>query len=214
MIGDNRGRTEEGAVSLIQAQIVDLTRDQLPSAADLVTCAMRDNPLHVAAFGNDPQRRLHRLEALFRAYLPAMRRLPLGAYHAGTLVGVLGLAPPGACRPTLPDGLRVLASVFSAGPAVSLRAARWFAAYERRDPWERHWHLGPVSVNSGQQVMGVGSQMLRAFCVLVDTAGDAAYLETDKPENVRLYRRFDFEVVGEATILGTRNWFMRRPPAR
>jgi ribosomal protein S18 acetylase RimI-like enzyme len=214
VIGDNRGRTEEGAVSLIQAQIVDLTRDQLPSAADLVACAMRDNPLHVAAFGNDPQRRLRRLEALFRAYLPAMRRPPLGAYHAGTLVGVLGLAPPGACRPSVSDGLRVLASAFSAGPAVSVRAARWFAAYERRDPRERHWHLGPVAVHPGQQGIGIGSLMLRGFCALVDAAGDTAYLETDKAENVRLYRRFDFEVVGEATILRTCNWFMRRPPAR
>ena len=44
----------------------------------------------------------------------------------------------------------------------------------------------------------------------VDEAGDAAYLETDKEENVGYYERFDFETVGEVDVLGVRNWFMRR----
>src|SRR3546814_19111604 len=39
-------------------------------------------------------------------------------------------------------------------------------------------------------------------------------LETDKPGNVRLYRRGGFEVVAEQPILGVTNWFMQRQPAR
>src|SRR3546814_13434265 len=39
-------------------------------------------------------------------------------------------------------------------------------------------------------------------------------LETDKPGNVRLYRRGGFEVVAEQPILGVTNWFMQRHPAR
>ena len=50
------------------------------------------------------------------------------------------------------------------------------------------------------------------FCTIVDAAGDAAYLETDKPENVGYYERFGFETIGELDVLGVRNWFMRRPP--
>ncbi len=46
----------------------------------------------------------------------------------------------------------------------------------------------------------------------MDSAHAVAYLETDKPENVTFYQKFGFETVGEAEVLGTRNWFMRRAP--
>lgn len=197
---------------MIEVEIRELRRDELPAAVGVVARGMRDNPMHVAVLGNDPARRLRRLTAMFRAYLPVMRRLPLGAYRAGTLVGVLGLESPDGCRPSIVGGLRVVASVITFGPVVAPRAARWFAAYERRDPDERHWHLGPVAVDAGLQGMGIGSQMMVAFCALVDATRDMAYLETDKPENVKFYSRFGFETIDETTILGVRNWFMRRPP--
>jgi GNAT superfamily N-acetyltransferase len=197
---------------MIDVEVRELRRDELPAAVGVVARGMRDNPMHVVVFGNDPERRLRRLEELFRAYLPAMRRPPLGAYRSGTLVGVLGLESPDGCRPSVAGGLRVVATVFAFGPRVALRAIPWFAAYERRDPDERHWHLGPVAVDASLQGMGIGSQMMAAFCALVDAARDMAYLETDKPENVTFYSRFGFETSDEATILGVRNWFMRRPP--
>jgi GNAT superfamily N-acetyltransferase len=199
---------------VIEVTVRELRRDELPAAVGVVARGMRDNPMHVAVFGNDPARRLRRLDAMFRAYLSAMRHLPLGAYRSGsgTLVGVLGLESPEACRPSIAGGLRVVASVYAAGPVVALRATRWFAAYERRDPDERHWHLGPVAVDAGLQGMGIGSQMMASFRALVDAARDMAYLETDKPENVKFYARFGFETIAETTILGAQNWFMRRPP--
>ena len=45
----------------------------------------------------------------------------------------------------------------------------------------------------------------------MDSAGALAYLETDKPENVRFYERFGFEVVTEDDVVGVHNWFMTRP---
>jgi ribosomal protein S18 acetylase RimI-like enzyme len=51
---------------------------------------------------------------------------------------------------------------------------------------------------------------MEAYCVRVDAAGGDAYLETDKPANVRFYERFGFEVVGEQEVLGVPNWFMSR----
>ena len=60
------------------------------------------------------------------------------------------------------------------------------------------------------QGKGVGSLLMRVFCVRMDAAGEDAYLETDKPENVRFYERFGFEVVGEGEVLGVTNWFMLR----
>ena len=51
---------------------------------------------------------------------------------------------------------------------------------------------------------------MREHCRL-DGAGEVGYLETDKPDNVRFYERFGYEVVGEQPVLGVPNWFMRRP---
>ena len=69
-----------------------------------------------------------------------------------------------------------------------------------------------VAVDAGLQGLGIGSRLLERYCAQVDAAGEAAYLETDKPINVRFYERFGFEVIGEQDVLGTRNWFMRRAP--
>jgi len=39
-----------------------------------------------------------------------------------------------------------------------------------------------------------------------------AYLETDKPGNVRFYEKFGFVTTEKALILGTPIWFMQRQP--
>jgi hypothetical protein len=52
--------------------------------------------------------------------------------------------------------------------------------------------------------------MLRALCALVDDHAEFAFLETDKPENVRIYERFGFAVTAESEVLGLPNWFMSR----
>ena len=48
---------------------------------------------------------------------------------------------------------------------------------------------------------------------IVDEHQGVAYLETDKAINVTFYERQGFEVVAEEVVLGTPNWFMRRPVA-
>ncbi len=44
----------------------------------------------------------------------------------------------------------------------------------------------------------------------MDAAGEGAYLETDKPENVDFYERFGFKVVGEKEVIGVPDWYMAR----
>ena len=69
-----------------------------------------------------------------------------------------------------------------------------------------------MSADAGKQGRGIGSAMMRAFCDRVDRDHALAYLETDKPENVGFYEKSGFETVGEANVIGTPNWFMRREP--
>ena len=48
----------------------------------------------------------------------------------------------------------------------------------------------------------------------MDAGRSAAYLETDKAENVTFYQRFGFRVTAQEDVLGVPNWFMLRPVAR
>jgi ribosomal protein S18 acetylase RimI-like enzyme len=191
--------------------IRSLERGELPNAAALLGRAMRDNPLHVRAFGADPDTREHRLERMFVVVLPrahAHGRV-LGAFDGDTLVGVCAMVAPGECHLSTSEKL-CLTPLLAArlGPAGLYRLLQWTGTWARFDPPDGHWHLGPIGVDRELQGRGIGSALLRE---VTNTTRDApAYLETDKPENVRFYQRFGFVVRAEAQALGTLNWFMSR----
>ena len=200
---------------LDELEIGAIEAAEIEEAARLLSRGMRDNPLHVAAFGEDPGRRTQSLYRLFSGML-AVTGLPmLAARQAdGTIVGVLGMSCPGSRRLLAAQQLRLLIRLSSNGPRSTLRTLRWVGAWARREPAGRHWRLGPVAVDEGLQRMGVGSRLMEVYCAQVDASGEEAYLETDKPGNVRFYERFGFELVGEQEVLGVPNWFMTRRPQR
>jgi ribosomal protein S18 acetylase RimI-like enzyme len=135
------------------------------------------------------------------------------ALRAGFVVGVCGATPPGACR-LPPAGLaRVAAAVARSGVGPLARSLRWLEAWGARDPQAPHWHVGPVAVEGGLQGLGIGSRLLAGLAAELDAAGEDAWLETDKPENVAFYRRAGFTVAGEDRVLGVRCWFLERPRA-
>jgi GNAT superfamily N-acetyltransferase len=185
---------------------------EIEEVLDVVSRGMRDNPQHVAAFGEDPETRRRRFRALMAAAFSAndFSHALVARREDGVIVGVCGMLPPGNCRPDLRQGLRLLPALLSIGPRAAGRLMRWMGAWQRHDPKERHWHLGPLAVDAHLQGEGVGSRMMRVFCARMDAAGEDAYLETDKPINVRFYEPFGFEVVGEEDVLGVPNWFMLR----
>ena len=59
-------------------------------------------------------------------------------------------------------------------------------------------HRGPAQgVDPSAQGRHVGSQLMRQFCEELDRRALPGYLETDRPQDVRFYERFGFEVVAE-----------------
>ncbi len=197
---------------MIEVSIGDVGRQEMVFAAGVLGRGMRDNPMAFAVFGHDPLRRMRASERAFRSVLPLMKRPPLCARRGDWIVGVCGMAPPGTCQPSPPEQLRMMPALLGFGPGTLFRIAQWVRAWGGRDPKERHWHLGPVAVEPGLQGMGIGSQMMERFCAMMDQEEELAYLETDKPENVRFYEKFSFQTTAEAEVLGSPNWFMRREP--
>jgi ribosomal protein S18 acetylase RimI-like enzyme len=193
-------------------EVRDLAAAEIEEAVGVLARGMRDNPLHVAAYGEDPERRLRcharLMRGLFRAF---PRQEPICAVREGSVVGVAGAAPVGTCQATPGQALRLLPSVVVIGPRTAARVSSWTASWSERDPRHPHVHLGPVAVDAELQGRGIGTLLMREHCRRLDSAGTDGYLETDKPENVRFYERFGYEQVGEATVIGVPNWFMSRP---
>ena len=189
---------------------------EIEEVLDVLAHGMRDNPLHVAAFGEDPERRRRSFRGLMAAAFSIrdISHTLVARREDGVIVGVCGMMPPGNCLPDFRQRLRLLPTLLSIGPRAVGRMMRWLGVWEKHDPEERHWHLGPLVVDAHLQGMGVGSRMMQVFCAQMDAAREDTYLETDKRENVRFYERFGFEVVGEQEVLGVTNYFMLRRAER
>ena len=205
----------KGRAWLDQLEIGAIGAENEP-VLDVLSRGMRDNPVHVAAFGDDPEIRRRQFRKLVAAMFSVsdLSHALVARREDGVVVGVCGMMPPGNCLPGLGQQLRMLPTLLSLGPRAAGRVMRWVGAWRRHDPKERHWHLGPLAVDAHLQGEGVGSRMMQVFCARMDAAGEDAYLETDKPINVRFYERFGFEVVGEEDVLGVPNWFMLRRAGR
>lgn len=188
---------------------------QRAATAVLLADAMRDNPLHVQAFGADPTRRRQRLGRFME---PLVRHVQshgtlLGAYAQDELIGVLGMMKPGCCRPSGWAALRFAVVVVTSNPPLGVwRVARWLAAWARHDPSGLHWHVGPLAVASAYRRQGVGRHLMLHCCRQLDALAAVAWLETDLAINASFYESLGFATVRHELVLGVPNWFMRRVP--
>lgn len=193
----------------------DLAEGELPAAAAVLGDGMRDNPIHLRVFGDDPAVRERALTRLFES---ALRRVHAkgvvqGAFEDGRLVGVCGRIRPGDCRIGFGQKLRFLPSLLAANPLPTvLRILSWAGAWGEEDSDAPHWHLGPVGVLRSRQGQGIGRELMASFCATMDAARSVAYLETDNESNVRFYEKSGFAVVSRRSAVGTPCWFMARAP--
>ena len=198
---------------MLKAELRNLQPSELVFGAGVAARGLRDNPMAAAVLGDDPRHRERNLQRTFGAYLRKVKHAPLAAWRGDYVIGIVGMAPPGTCQIS---GFEMLTMFPRARPTRVgdvIRTMRWLSDWEKRDLKEPHWHVGPVAVEGGLQGMGIGSQLMAAFAEQMDRDRTTAYLETDKLRNVVFYERFGFEVIDEAEVLDTPNWFMRRPPA-
>lgn len=194
-------------------EIRDLERDEHEAAVGVLARAMRDNPLHVAAFGDDADGRIRSLQRMFTSLFRVMTsQSPIGAFGEAGLVGIAGIEPAGRCQASISEQLRLAPTIIALGPTRAKRILSWLKVWADHDPDEPHSHLGPLAVDAHLQGRGIGTRILGEYCRRLDDTAQVGYLETDKDINVRLYERHRFVVTGEAPVIGVTNWFMRREP--
>jgi GNAT superfamily N-acetyltransferase len=181
--------------------------EQISQAAGVTARSMRDSPTSIAV-SDDPFVRLEMLYSTFGGLLSTAR--VAGVRRGDCVLGAAGAVPPGACIDSmLPTDVRTLDP-----PSPSATDGERFlysgSVMAVHDLLETHWHVGPVGVEPGFQGMGLGRAAMRLLCDEFDEHHRLAWLETDKPENVRFYIGLGFEVTEEVSMLTSRFWFMRR----
>lgn len=99
-------------------------------------------------------------------------------------------------------------------PRALVDGMAYLNAMAKNHPKEPHWYLFLLVADPEMQRSGIGRALLETALEEVDAEGVAAYLETQKFDNLAYYQRFGFELVGELTPTsdGPPLYCMRRAP--
>jgi len=180
-----------------------------PATVDVLSRAFAKNPLHVAAFGKDSVLEKNRI--FFQAGLSTFRGRRLVAVEGSRIIGFIHWVESPGCRLSWRERARLVpVMLHKFGVGATLRLSAWLSAWAKNDSDDAHWHLGPIGVDPDVQGNGIGRRMMEAYCSAIVDKTTHSVLETDKPENVRFYRKFEFEVVKEVEVIGIKTFFMAR----
>ena len=67
-------------------------------------------------------------------------------------------------------------------------------------PSEPHWYLPLIGVDPAQQNKGYGSALMRHALIPCDRDNKLAYLESSNAQNITLYERHGFELMGTIEV--------------
>ena len=199
-------RSAPTAVSIQRANPLDL-----PTAVNVLGRAFLDDPVFAWVIPDREVRR-RRINAFFALFAEAV--LPHDEiYVADGGVGAALWVPPG--QPAVADDF---ADEFESR-AVELagddapRFGELVAAMEEHHPSEPHQYLWFLAVDPSYQGRGVGSALLAPVLERCDRKSTPAYLEATSLQNLRLYERNGFDVIGTINEHGGAPlWAMWREP--
>jgi len=183
-----------------------MERKDIFEAARTLSLAMLGNPIHVAVFRGQADEARLEIEHMFGTLL---RDVPGVVFLGKINRQIVGLLRMKSCDGSQSSDQEADEEILE---DTASRISHWKNVWAHNDPLEPHWHLGPVGVLPSYQGIGFGTALMRRFCNEVDTCNAAAYLETDRSENIRFYQKFGFQVADEADIFGVKNYFMWRSP--
>ena len=171
--------------------------------------AFATNPLHRSAFGPE------RFDLNRRFFRIGLRRMFVGqsymALRNDAVCGYVHFNPSPYCLPAPEEVPAAVAPLLTPLGEALPQVIHWFARWCRLDPEDPHVHLGPLAVSPALQGQGIGSALMRCYVQHLEQQRLAGYLETDRPENVPFYEKFDFTVRHSENLNGTPTWYMWRP---
>jgi len=201
-------------MKLSEIAIVPLLASEISDAADMLGRAFVTDPMVTGLFGEITGKMTNRLAGVFSLMLGVLPSDNICVKNGERIVAVMRMVKPGECQPSRRHVLKALPRLLAATGTRMPRVLKYLSFLEKFDPEERHLHLGPFAVDPEFQRNGIGSHLLNYFSDYVDRQGVAAFLETNKATNVRLYKGYGFSTINEASLFDVPTWFMWRPPRR
>ena len=194
-----------------------LAPDQHTEAVEVAACAFDADPLFNFLVP-DARTRGPFLRACFSTYVRLASEHLRGIVVDGRVAAMSLFLPPGAYPPSplrlVPTLAQTLVTWLPRGAmraSLIPRALRAGMLVEDAHLETPFHYLEVLAVAPAMQGRGLGSRMLRDVIERADAEPAPALLETSKELNVRLYRRFGFEVIREARLDGGPPiWTMRR----
>ena len=180
-----------------------MEQNDIQNSAKVLSIAMLNNPHHIGVFlGNGENERLEIEKMFFELF----NNLPGIVFLAKEREEIIGAMRMKSCIGKAID----VPSVFDDENDINWRKLVWLKEWAEHDPFEQHWHLGPIGVLPSHRGLGVGTELMQRFCKEVDNCSAKAYLETDLDENVRFYEKFGFKVISKSNIFEVENRYMLR----
>ena len=98
-------------------------------------------------------------------------------------------------------------------PGLTDRMSVYDQIVAKCKPSAPHYYLGVIGVDPKMHGLGIGRQLLNAFCRLSaeDPISSGVYLETAQPSNVLFYEHAGFAVTGQGNIGSETLWCMTLP---
>ena len=185
---------------------------ELDEVAEILARAYLENPLHLAVFDGAGPEQLRQHRTLFSISLQVLDTgTKVVAVDNGQIVGFAHWVSYPGCRPSAEAmGSAAPQLLAELGNDVLSRVITWRRAWGEQDPETAHNHFGPFAVHPDVQGRGFGRRLLNHYCEIIDQTGETGYLETERPENLAIYRKAGFEVTAECEVLGLPSWFMTR----
>jgi ribosomal protein S18 acetylase RimI-like enzyme len=198
-------------------QITAAAPSDLDEALRCAVGAFARDPITGFLLGTGPDYQ-QRLTQFFSLLMRARMALDMPVLVVRNADGIRGVAMGYATDcPPWPTELAEEWDRFEAATAgLTERMAVYDEIAAESKPPRPHYYLGVIAVDPALHGLGVGTQLLKAFCDLsaADPLSSGVYLETASPSNVRFYKRAGFEETGSGRLGNADLWCMFRPHVR
>ncbi len=181
-----------------------MEKRDIEESARVLSIAMLDNPMHLAVFQNSDESIRIEIENDFTNLLKDRPGIVFIAKEKHKIIGVMRMFSCSG-KKTADDETKPKDE-----NSIEWRRKVWLNEWHRHDPEDQHWHLGPIGVLPTHQGSGVGSMLMKRFCLEVDACRANAFLETDRDINVVFYEKFGFKTIAESVIFGVKSPYMLR----
>jgi GNAT superfamily N-acetyltransferase len=175
--------------------IKTVTAADADPAIAVVTLAFSTDPAARWAW-SDPQQYLRHFPSFVRAF--GGKAFPHGsAYAVDSYAGAALWLPPAVH----PDDDALIALFKRTVPES--RHTDVFAVFEQMGhyhPKEPHWYLPLIGVDPVHQGKGYGAALMQHALIPCDRDHTPAYLESSNPQNIPLYERHGFAVLGTIQV--------------